>query len=108
MFLKFLTEPAQTASFSAGTGYVPVRTSAIDSPEMAAVYARQPQFRTAVDQLETTRVQDWARTFVPSGDQYLTTALERIMLQNEAPATAFSAAAAEITPSYEQNVARYL
>jgi sn-glycerol 3-phosphate transport system substrate-binding protein len=108
MFLKFLTEPAQTAHFSAGTGYMPVRTSAIESPEMAAVYAERPQARTAVDQLATTRVQDWARTFVPSGDQYLTTALERIMLQNENPATAFSAAAAEITTSYEQNVARYL
>jgi sn-glycerol 3-phosphate transport system substrate-binding protein len=45
---------------------------------------------------------------VPSGDQYLTTALERIMLQNADPATAFSAAAAEITTSYEQNVARYI
>jgi sn-glycerol 3-phosphate transport system substrate-binding protein len=108
MFLKFLTETEQTANFSAGTGYMPVRSSAIDSSEMAAVYAQQPHFRTAVDQLATTRVQDWARAFVPSGDQYLTTALERIMLRNENPSTAFSAAAAEITASYEQNVARYL
>jgi sn-glycerol 3-phosphate transport system substrate-binding protein len=108
MFLKFLTEPAQTAHFSAGTGYMPVRTSAIESPDMAAVFAERPQARTAVDQLATTRVQDWARAFVPSGDQYLTTAIERIMLQNENPATAFSDAAAEITTSYEQNVARYL
>ena len=108
MFLKFLTEPAQTAHFSAGTGYMPVRASAIESPDMAAVFAERPQARTAVDQLATTRVQDWARAFIPSGDQYLTTAIERIMLQNENPATAFSAAAAEITASYEQNVARYL
>jgi len=108
MFLKFLTEPEQTANFSAGTGYMPVRTSAVDSPDMQAVFAQTPQARTAVDQLATTRVQDWARAFVPSGDQYLTTAIERIMLQNENPATAFSAAAAEIQTSYEQNVARYI
>ncbi len=108
MFLKFLGEPEQTAHFSAGTGYMPVRTSAANSPQMSAVYAERPQFRTAVDQLETARVQDWARAFVPSGDQYLTTALERIMLQNENSATAFAAAAVEITTSYEQNVARYL
>jgi sn-glycerol 3-phosphate transport system substrate-binding protein len=108
MFLKFLTEPAQTAHFSAGTGYMPVRTSAVDSPDMAAVFAETPQARTAVDQLTTTRVQDWARAFVPSGDQYLTTAIERIILQNENPATAFAAAAAEINTSYEQNVARYI
>ena len=108
MFLKFLGEPEQTADFSAGTGYMPVRTSATTGTAMSAVYAQSPQFRTAVDQLATTRVQDWARAFVPSGDQYLTTALERIMLQNADPATAFSAAAAEITTSYEQNVARYI
>ncbi len=108
MFLKFLTDTAQTAHFSVGTGYMPVRTSAIESPDMAAVFAETPQARTAVDQLATTRVQDWARAFVPSGDQYLTTAIQKIVLQNENPATAFSAAAAEITASYEQNVARYL
>ena len=108
MFLKFLTEPEQTAHFSAGTGYMPVRTSAVDSPDMATVFAATPQARTAIDQLATTRVQDWARAFVPSGDQYLTTAIQKIVLQNENPATAFSAAAAEITASYEQNVAHYL
>jgi sn-glycerol 3-phosphate transport system substrate-binding protein len=108
MFLKFLTEPEQTAHFSAGTGYMPVRTSAAELPELTAVYAAQPQFRTAVDQLATTRVQDRARAFVPSGDQYLTTALERIMLQNEDPATVLAAAAAEIGTSFEQNVERYL
>jgi sn-glycerol 3-phosphate transport system substrate-binding protein len=108
MFLKFLTDTAQTAHFSAGTGYMPVRTSAIESADMAAVFAQTPQARTAVDQLATTRVQDWARAFVPSGDQYLTTAIQKIVLQNENPATAFSAAATEIKTSYEQNVARYL
>lgn len=108
MFLKFLTEPEQTAHFSAGTGYMPVRTSAVDSPDMAKVFTETPQARTAVDQLATTRVQDWARAFVPSGDQYLTTAIQKIILQNENPATAFAAAATEITTSYEQNVARYL
>jgi sn-glycerol 3-phosphate transport system substrate-binding protein len=108
MFLKFLTDTAQTAHFSAGTGYMPVRTSALASPDMTAVFTQTPQARTAVDQLATTRVQDWARAFVPSGDQYLTTAIQKIVLQNENPATAFSAAAAEIKTSYEQNVARYI
>jgi sn-glycerol 3-phosphate transport system substrate-binding protein len=108
MFLKFLGEPEQTGYFSANTGYMPVRTSATTGPDMAAVYAKTPQFRTAVDQLATTRVQDWARAFVPSGDQYLTTALERIMLQNADPASAFATAAGEITTSYKENVERYL
>jgi hypothetical protein len=74
----------------------------------SSIHRQGREARTAVDQLATTRVQDWARAFVPSGDQYLTTAIQKIVLQNENPATAFSAAAAEITASYEQNVARYL
>ena len=75
---------------------------------MQAVYAKAPQFRTAVDQLATTRVQDWARSFVPSGDQHLTTALEKIMLQDTPAADAFAAAADAIAKSFEQNVEPYL
>jgi hypothetical protein len=100
MFLKFLTEPAQTAHFSVGTGY----PSVIEGPAMTAVFAETRQARTAVDQLGAPRVQDRARAFVPSGDQYPSTAIERITLQNENPATVFF----EITATYEQNVARYL
>lgn len=108
MFLQFIGEPEQTAYFSANTGYMPVRTSAADSAEMQAVYAKAPQFRTAVDQLATTRVQDWARSFVPSGDQHLTTALEKIMLQDTPAADAFAAASDAIAKSFEQNVEPYL
>lgn len=108
MFLKFIGEPERTGYFSANTGYMPVRTSAADGETMKALYKSTPQFRTAVDQLATTRVQDWARSFIPSGDQALTSALERIMLQNTPAAEAFAVAAAALTKSYEQNVEPYL
>ncbi|MDD0859142.1 hypothetical protein NHF46_18260 [Arthrobacter alpinus] len=75
---------------------------------MKAVYAEKPQFRTAVDQLATTRVQDWGRVFVPNGDKDLTTAIEKIMLQQADPSEAFATAAASITKSYEENVLPYL
>lgn len=108
MFLQFIGGPEQTAYFSANTGYMPVRNSAADGAQMQAVYAKAPQFRTAVDQLATTRVQDWARSFVPSGDQHLTMALEKIMLQDTPAAEAFAAAAEAISKSFEQNVEPYL
>ena len=108
MFLKFLTNSENTAYFSSNTGYMPVRTSARDGEIMAGVYRKQPQFRTAVDQLETTRVQDWGRVFVPNGDKELTTALEKIVLQQADPASAFKAASDAITKSFEQNVKSYL
>lgn len=108
MFLKFLTNAENTAFFSSNTGYMPVRTSALEGPTMKTVYEKTPQFRTAVDQLAGTRVQDWGRVFVPNGDKELTTALEKIMLQQADPAEAFSTASASITKSYEDNVLPYL
>ena len=102
------TSTDSTAYFSSNTGYMPVRTSARDSSIMAEVYAKSPQFRTAVDQLETTRVQDWGRVFVPGGDKELTTALESIILQQGDPATAFATASTAIQRSFEQNVEPYL
>ncbi len=108
MFLKFLTSTDSTAYFSSNTGYMPVRTSARDSDIMAEVYAKSPQFRTAVDQLETTRVQDWGRVFVPGGDKELTTALESIILQQGDPEQAFATASTAIQRSFEQNVEPYL
>ncbi|MCU1575144.1 MAG: hypothetical protein JWO93_3226 [Micrococcaceae bacterium] len=108
MFLKYLTDTEQTATFSAATGYMPVRASATGGATMAAIYAKTPQFRTAVDQLQNARSQDWARAFVPSGDKYLTTALEQIMLQDTPAAEAFRTAAADISTSYDQNVKAYL
>ncbi len=108
MFLKFLTSTESTAYFSSNTGYMPVRTSALESETMQEVYKTSPQFRTAVDQLETTRVQDWGRVFVPGGDKELTTALESIILQQADPAKAFATASTAIQRSYEQNVEPYL
>ncbi|MDJ0318726.1 MULTISPECIES: ABC transporter substrate-binding protein [Arthrobacter] len=108
MFLKFLTNAENTAYFSSNTGYMPVRTSALEGATMKAVYAKTPQFRTAVDQLAGTRVQDWGRVFVPNGDKDLTTALEKIMLQKGDPAEAFATASASIAKSYESNVKPYL
>ncbi|MHA7305338.1 ABC transporter substrate-binding protein [Arthrobacter sp. TMN-49] len=108
MFLKFLTNAENTAYFSSNTGYMPVRTSAVEGETMKAVYAKTPQFRTAVDQLADTRVQDWGRVFVPNGDKDLTTALEKIMLQKGDPAEAFATASTSIAKSYEENVKSYL
>lgn len=108
MFLKFLTSAESTAYFSSNTGYMPVRTSALEGETMQAVYAEMPQFRTAVDQLAGTRVQDWGRVFVPNGDKDLTTALEKIMLQKGDPVEAFATASASIAKSFEANVKPYL
>lgn len=76
-FLKFMTEPENTAAFSAATGYMPTRTSA----DMASVLAKNPQIKTAMDQLAVTKVQDRARVFLPGADQEMAKAAAKILTQ---------------------------
>ncbi|MFJ6079064.1 ABC transporter substrate-binding protein [Pseudarthrobacter sp. NPDC092419] len=77
MFLQFVTEPENTAEFSAATGYMPTRKSA----DMTAVLAKTPQIKTAMDQLAVTRVQDNARAFLPGADQEMAKAAAKILTQ---------------------------
>jgi len=51
-FMKWITEKEQTIKFSQQTGYLPVRKSAVESPEMQKFFAEKPQFKVAVDQLQ--------------------------------------------------------
>lgn len=77
-FLKFLGEPANTATFSTATGYMPVRTSS----NMSKVFAERPQAKVAIDQLDHTRAQDFARVFLPGGDREIGLAAAKILTQN--------------------------
>lgn len=101
-FIKFVTEPENTAYYSESVGYMPVRKSAVSL--MEDVFAREPQRRVALEQLELTSPQDSARVYLPDGDQILGRGLERIMLQNEAPAQVWPDVTRELEASYEENV----
>jgi len=50
-FAKWLNSPAVQADWSASTGYVPTRRSAVDEPVLAEKWQRSPNFRVAYDQL---------------------------------------------------------
>ncbi len=52
LFLKFITEPAQTAYWAMHTGYMPVRRSALNTPGLKAYYKQYPDRLAAVDQLD--------------------------------------------------------
>lgn len=75
MFIDFVTNAENTATFSANTGYLPVRTDA----DMGDVYAETPAFEVAVNQLENARSQDFARVFLPGGDLNLAQTLQTIL-----------------------------
>ncbi|HZA93712.1 MAG TPA: ABC transporter substrate-binding protein [Gemmatimonadales bacterium] len=90
-YIAFATSPEITAYWSQNTGYMPVRKSAGESPEMQAFYEENPLFRTAVDQLATTKPQDPARRFVPAGDLIIGKGLEELTVNQ-----------AEVQPTFDQ------
>ncbi len=50
-FIKFLSEPEQQAYLSYACGFVPIRKSAPDDPQLAKKWADDPIFRAGYDQL---------------------------------------------------------
>jgi sn-glycerol 3-phosphate transport system substrate-binding protein len=76
-FIKFLTSPENTVTFSQATGYMPVRESA----DTAAIIAAAPQVEVALTQLDHTRTQDYARVFLPGADQEMAKTCANILTQ---------------------------
>jgi sn-glycerol 3-phosphate transport system substrate-binding protein len=50
-FIKFLASPQSQATWASGTGYVPIRKSAVNLAPLAATWAAQPGFKVAYKQL---------------------------------------------------------
>jgi multiple sugar transport system substrate-binding protein len=72
-FLKFLTEPAQTAYWSMKTGYMPVRRSALATPALKAYYAQYPDRLAPINQLDNAVLEPsllgWAKAINDIGTQ---------------------------------------
>ncbi len=51
-FIKFMTSKEQAISYSMKTGYLPIRVSAKNSPELQAYYDQHPNFKVALEQLQ--------------------------------------------------------
>jgi sn-glycerol 3-phosphate transport system substrate-binding protein len=76
--------------FTQATGYMPVRKSAVDRPEEKAFLDQNPNAKTAIEQLPSTRSQDNARVLVPGGGARIGKALDQIVAGQDV-ATVFAA-----------------
>lgn len=94
--VSYLTSPEITSSWSQATGYLPVRKSAAQSPELRAFYERNPSFRTAVDALPHTRPSDVAAVFVPGGTGIIGGGLEQLLVNAEETEPTFRRVAEEL------------
>jgi sn-glycerol 3-phosphate transport system substrate-binding protein len=99
-FLKFLTSPENTVSFSAATGYMPVRKSA----DTTALVAKVPQSKVAIDQLAATKVQDRARVFFPGADQEMAKSCASILTQQADVKSTMTALKTTLSGIYDQDV----
>jgi sn-glycerol 3-phosphate transport system substrate-binding protein len=89
-FLNFSTSTETTTTWSQTTGYMPVRTSAIESEAEQEFLAANPNNAVAVGQLPKTKPQDSARVFIPGGDQILGRGWEQVLVNNVPAQEAFN------------------
>jgi sn-glycerol 3-phosphate transport system substrate-binding protein len=54
-YLKYLDLPASQATWSVGTGYIPIRLSAVKDPKVQAQWVKYPGYKVAYDQLVAGR-----------------------------------------------------
>ena len=66
-FAKFLNEPETQATWAADTGYIPIRKSAVDLPQIQQRWQQVPGFKVAYDQL-TSGVESTASAGPVIGD----------------------------------------
>lgn len=100
-FMDFLTNTENTTYWSQTTGYMPVRTSAIESDAMQAYLAKDPNRKVSIEQLPKTQPQDSARVFIPNGDHILGNAWEQVLVKNVPAQDAFNAAKDELDQEKE-------
>lgn len=104
MFLGFVTNAENTATFSQATGYMPVQQDV----DMAEVYAETPQFEVAVEQLSRARSQDNARVLLPGGDLELSQALQRILTSDVDVTEELTGVQTSLEELYESDLAPQL
>lgn len=100
MFIKFLTNPENSAKFSQATGYMPSRKSA----DMKAAIEKTPQLQVAIDQLAKTRPQDDARTFLPGGDIEVSKQLQVMLQSTEDPKSSLEALQKKLEGIYAKDL----
>lgn len=102
-FIEFLTNAQNTVTFTQATGYMPVRKSAVDLPAEKAFLAKNPNAKTAIEQLPKTRSQDNARVLLPGGGARIGKGLDQIV-QGQDVATVFKGLDAESQQVFDSQI----
>lgn len=95
-FIKWMTSPANTAFYSMRSGYLPVRTSAMDDAQLKAYHRQYPMARKSVElSLQYGRGRMVILNVEKGVRQFLVPALEAVLLGSADPKQALDEAAAK-------------
>ena len=103
-FIAAITDSANTVTFSQATGYLPVHKDSVEQPATKDYLEKTPNARTALEQLEVTAVQDYARVFVPGGGARIGGGLDRITTGGEDVEAVFQSLSDETKKVYERDI----
>ncbi|MCJ8014660.1 ABC transporter substrate-binding protein [Paenibacillus sp. KQZ6P-2] len=78
-FIKWMTSKENTIYQHKHVGYLPTRTSAVESDELKEHFAQNPQFKVAVDQLEYARPRPMENAY-PEVENILTDAIQKAII----------------------------
>ncbi|MEK8132224.1 ABC transporter substrate-binding protein [Paenibacillus filicis] len=100
-FIKFLADSKQQAYWHVNTGYFPITKKAYDEQLVKDNMTKYPQFKTAVDQLHSTKAnlatQGAVMGVFPEARQLTETAIEEALNNKKQPKEALEGAANEIS-----------
>lgn len=112
-FMKYLAQPATQAKWHINTGYFPITKKAYDETVIKDNMTKYPQFKTAVDQLHSTKLSKATQGAVmgvfPEARQIVEGAIEEALTGKKQPQQALDDAAKAITEkigNYNKTVAK--
>ncbi|CAA7600657.1 Bacterial extracellular solute-binding protein [Acididesulfobacillus acetoxydans] len=104
--VQWLTQPAQMAAWTVGTGYLPINKAAVNEQTYKDFLAKYPSYQVALDQLHNTpenRVTEGGRIGVfTSARATVENAIEQVVLNKATPQAALDAAAKKITSAIQE------
>lgn len=96
-YVKWLDEPARQAVWHQKTGYIPIRKSAVDLPQVADLWKSKPTYKVAYDQLLGSQMDLGGPAIGPYKEfrDAIRSSLEELVLRKVSPAAALAAAQKE-------------
>jgi sn-glycerol 3-phosphate transport system substrate-binding protein len=110
-FIEFCGKAENSAYWTLTTGYLPVIDAAVDEPDLKKRLADDPNFSTAVKQLDIVRKEDEVRLMVPNANILIYTGLQKIWANNTPAKQVFADVAGQLkkaTDKVRKNIEKHI